>query len=72
MVPRDHGALIRTDKLSPVTVCILATNSADRTENVYHAHCKILYLQKQGIEPVADDAMVEVVALKLLGSKFDP
>ncbi len=63
--------LTRTDKPLPVIVFTLATNNTERIENV-HAHCKVLYLQKQGIEPVADDVTVEVVALKLMGCRFDP
>ncbi len=39
---------------------------------VYHAHCKVLYLQKHGTELVANGAMVEVVALKLMSCRFDP
>ncbi len=64
--------LTRTDKPLLAIVFILATNSTERTETVYHVHCKVLYLQKYGIEPVANSAMVGVVALKLMGCRFDP
>ncbi len=65
--------LTRTDKPLPVIVFTLATNSTEHTENVYRMHCKVLYdLQKQGIEPIANGAMVEVVPLKLMGCRFNP
>ncbi len=51
---------------------MIATNSAEHTENTYHVHYKVLYLQKQGIEPVANCAMVEIVALKLKGCRSIP
>ncbi len=60
--------LTPTDKPLLVIVFTLATNSADSTENVYHMYCKVFYLRKQHIEPVANGAMVEIVALKLIGS----
>ncbi len=66
-----QGVLTRTHKTLPIIVFTLATNSAEHTENVYHMHCKVLYLQKQSIEPVANSAMVEVVALKLMGCRLD-
>ncbi len=61
-----------TDKPLLVRVFTLATNSVERTETVYCAHCKVLYLQKHGIEPVANGTMVEVATLKLMGCRFDP
>ncbi len=48
----------------------LATNSAECTETVYCAHCKLTY--KALFTPVANGAVVRVVALKLMGSRFDP
>ncbi len=60
-----------TDEPLLVIVFTLATNSAERTETVYRAHCKALYLQKHSIEPVANGVMVEVMALKLTGCRFD-
>ncbi len=53
-------------------VFTLATNRAERTENDYRAHCKVLYPQKRSIEPVANGTMIEVVALKLTGCRFVP
>ncbi len=67
-----QGTLTRTDKPLPVIVFTLATNSAEHTENVNRANCKVLYLQKQGTEPVANGAMVEVLTVKLMGCRFDP
>ncbi len=37
----------------------------------YHAYYKVLYLQKHGIEPVGNGAVVEVAALGLMGCRFD-
>ncbi len=68
----DEEVLIRTDKPLLDIVFTLTINSAEHTENVYCAHCYVLYLQKQGIEPLANDTMVEVQALKLSGCRFDP
>ncbi len=38
----------------------------------YHAHRKVWYLKTHSIEPVANDAVVEVGALQLMGCRFDP
>ncbi len=72
--PRQGGAV----SVGPIWHACIAIhlakhrNSAECTENSYRAHCKVLYLQKQGIEPVANGTMVETVALKLMGCRFDP
>ncbi len=68
----DQGMLARTDKTLLVIVFTFATNSAERTETVYRAHCKVLYLQKHSIELLANGAMVKVAALKQMGGRFDP
>ncbi len=63
--------LSQTDKPLPVIIFPLAINSIEHTENVYNVHCEVLYLQKQGIEPVANGAMVEVVASKMMSCRLD-
>ncbi len=60
--------LTRTDKPLPVIIFTLTANSAEH----YRVHCKVLYLQKRTIELVANGAVVEVVALQLMGCSFDP
>ncbi len=64
--------LTRTDKQLLVIVLTLATNCAERTKNVYSEYCKVLHLQKQSMKPVANGAMVEILALKLMGCRFGP
>ncbi len=66
----QSGVLTRTDKPLLVIVFTLATNSAVCTETVYHVHCKVLYLQMLGIEPVANGAMVEIVRFLAVSSNF--
>ncbi len=72
MVQPVQGVLTRTDKTLLVLVFTLAMNSAECTETVYYAHYKVLYVHKHGTESVANSAMVEIVASKLTGSRFDP
>ncbi len=59
----------RTDKPLLNIVFTLETSSVEHTENV-SVYCEVLYRQKRGTEPVANDAVVEFAVLQSMPGSY--
>ncbi len=65
-----QAVFTRTDKPLLNVVFTLVMNSAEYMENVTVRSIKY-YTYKSDIEPVANDAMIEVAALHSMGRRYD-